>query len=648
MQILLVDLNPGKILPVFLNSPDFELSRATGIQAATMRLAARPAIDLVLLDLDDEQNPDKRMSMFDSLVANIDKLPIIVISECSDFKGGIQFLKNGAQDYISRTSAKTDLCERMRFAIERKKFDLSVRSDVDKSRLMLEKLVQERTLKLTQSNEELRQFAKIASHDLQEPLRCVEGFVDLLREKTADKMEPVCLEYMDFIVDGAQRMRHLISSVLRHSQIKNDEDGTNYDTNSNQVLQEVIANLGDLIEDSRTTFETTRLPCVSVEHSQLSQLFQNLISNSIKYRRRDAPHIRISAERSADMWLFSFHDNGIGIDAAYAGKIFDMFSRLHAKTKYPGSGIGLAICKRIVTSNGGSIWVESKPDHGSIFLFTLPAAGQTRRNSMKSPMDILLVEDTLSDVRLTEEALQRSNLNYELKIVGDGVEATEYLFKLKELTRKLPDIILLDLNMPRKNGHEVLNEIKNDIILRQIPVILLTVSESEDDVQEALKQRMNYYMAKPVNSERLSTLIRAIHDLQTKPVDEGTQYTSSETHMRLVLAGNPHTSMVALRKLAADPNVKVRSRVAENPGIAPALIEKLSLDPSVEVRLSLCENPSTPRLVLEALASDSSEEVRLGLASNPHLPEDILNELSNDDNVFVSSAARNSLAAQGV
>ncbi|HEY9679897.1 MAG TPA: ATP-binding protein [Drouetiella sp.] len=246
---------------------------------------------------------------------------------------------------------------------------------------VLERRVQERTAELTQSNEELRQFAKIASHDLQEPLRAVQGFANLLQESTRDKLDQDSLEFIDFILDGTARMQSLIQSVLLHSNIPNKEDAEEVDiaTDCNSVIEEVLANLDATIKDNHAKLEVDNLPVVAVSRLQLIQLFQNIVSNGLKYRGEAAPQIFITAEKTVNEWLFSIRDNGIGIDPKYADKIFDMFARLHGKTKYSGTGMGLAICKKIVNSHGGKIWVESEVGQGCIFLFTLPA-GKTKES----------------------------------------------------------------------------------------------------------------------------------------------------------------------------------------------------------------------------------------------------------------------------
>ncbi|SRR5579883_1521195 len=261
---------------------------------------------------------------------------------------------------------------------------------------------------------------------------------------------------------------------------------------------------------------------------------------------------------------------------------------------------------------------------------------------MMNKIEILLVEDSPSDIRLTEEALKRSDLQYELKVVHDGVEATEYLSKAKG-SNSLPDVILLDLNMPKKNGHEVLADIKDDPALKKIPVILLTVSQRDEDVMDALKLKLNYYIAKPITSQKLSTLLRSIHDLENE-ISDPSSGSEEETLIRMVLACNPHTSPTVLKQLATDKNEKVRSRVAENPNVSPSILQELAKDISPEVRLSAAENPNLPASVLESLANDPNEDVRLGLSSNRKVPVHILQQLAEDENVYVSSTANKTLA----
>ena len=260
---------------------------------------------------------------------------------------------------------------------------------------------------------------------------------------------------------------------------------------------------------------------------------------------------------------------------------------------------------------------------------------------MGKKIEILLVEDTPSDIRLTEEALKRSDLVYNLEVVNDGEQAMGYLNKAKE-DSSLPEIILLDLNMPKKNGHEVLEDISKDSDLKKIPIVVLTVSQRDEDVMEALRLKMNYYLAKPITSKKLSALLNAINELES---GEGGKSANGdqEVHMRMVLAGNPHTSPMVLDKLAKDDNEKVRCRVSENPNISAQALTELAKDSSREVRLCVMENPKASKEIYTLLAKDESEDVRLGLASNHSVPRTILEDLIKDDNVFVADRANKTL-----
>jgi PAS domain S-box-containing protein len=262
--------------------------------------------------------------------------------------------------------------------------DITERREIDlKRRQMrreLEKRVQQRTADLERSNEELQQFAKIASHDLQEPLRAVQGFAHLLEKRYREKLDKDGAEFIDYILDGTTRMQELVQAVLEHSTIEACGKDVPL-TAVRSVLREVETNLGQSIKESHAQIIYGDLPQVPVQRTHLIQLFQNLIGNAVKYRSEKAPRIEIAAELSVDQWLFSVSDNGIGIDSAYAEKIFDMFARLHGRTEYKGTGMGLAICKKIVTANGGRIWMESQPGQGSIFLFTLPTENLTKEEA---------------------------------------------------------------------------------------------------------------------------------------------------------------------------------------------------------------------------------------------------------------------------
>jgi PAS domain S-box-containing protein len=244
-------------------------------------------------------------------------------------------------------------------------------AELEKYRMHLEDLVKQRTEELARSNTDLEQFAYVASHDLQEPLRAVSGFVSLLQHQLKDALDEKKTEYMNFIVDGATRMQILINGLLEYSRI--DTRGKPPEkTYSQKSLDEALLGLQTSIKESgaKITFET--LPTVHIDPVQLTQLFQNLISNAIKFRGDLPLEIHISAIRPNKVWQFAVKDNGIGIEQQYADRIFMIFQRLHTRKKYPGTGIGLSLCKKIIERHGGKIWVESEPGKGSTFYFTVP------------------------------------------------------------------------------------------------------------------------------------------------------------------------------------------------------------------------------------------------------------------------------------
>lgn len=249
----------------------------------------------------------------------------------------------------------------------------------------LEQRVIERTAELTQmterlqllnqelqrSNQELEQFAYVASHDLQEPLRAIAGYTQLLMSEYGDRFDETAHSYAGFVTDGAKRMHHLIQDLLFYSRV--GTRGKDFvQTDCNLVVQEALRNLQVAILESQATITVDPLPTLNADPNQLVQLFQNLIGNAIKFCKDRIPHIHIRATQQETDILFQVEDNGIGMKPQYLTRIFEVFKRLHTHREYPGTGIGLAICKKIVTRHGGQIWAESTLGVGSTFYFTIP------------------------------------------------------------------------------------------------------------------------------------------------------------------------------------------------------------------------------------------------------------------------------------
>ena len=229
----------------------------------------------------------------------------------------------------------------------------------------------EKAAALSKSNSELQQFAYVASHDLQEPLRMVISYLTLLNKRYSDRLDADGQEYVRYAVDGGKRMKELIDDLLAYSRV--DAGGKQFvQVEMNSLVSKTLLHLKVPIGENNATIVVDQLPIVNADESQITQVMQNLIANAIKFRGNARPEIHITATIGPEEWIFSVKDNGIGMDMKYSEKIFQMFQRLHTKEEYPGTGVGLAIAKKIVERHGGRIWVESEEGKGATFSFTVP------------------------------------------------------------------------------------------------------------------------------------------------------------------------------------------------------------------------------------------------------------------------------------
>lgn len=232
--------------------------------------------------------------------------------------------------------------------------------------------MEQKTEELKRSNDELEKFAYVASHDLHEPLRMVASYTQLLAKRYAGRLDSDADEFIGYAVDGANRMQRLIQDLLAYSRVGTQGKELR-PTSSEDAFARALANLQSAIEESGALVTHDPLPTVLADDSQVVQLFQNLIGNAVKYHGLDTPQIHIeSAKNDKREWTFAVRDNGIGIPSEHFDRIFVMFQRLHGRDEFGGTGIGLAVCKKIVERHGGRMWVESEQGHGSTFRFTMP------------------------------------------------------------------------------------------------------------------------------------------------------------------------------------------------------------------------------------------------------------------------------------
>jgi signal transduction histidine kinase len=306
------------------------------------------------------------MAVIDLLSQDSLDVPVILVSGSLGEVTAVECIKRGASDYVLKDNLSR-LTASVRRALQEKQMRLERRVDQER----LARTVEE----LARSNRDLEQFAYIASHDLQEPLRMVAAYTQLLAERYRGRLDEKADKYIDYASNGALRMQTLIRDLLAFSRVgrKGSEPKV---IDCNTIVGQALKNLQSATRESGAVVSYDRLPLVRCNSFQFLQLFQNLIGNAIKFRGSEKPAIHLSAARTGSEWLFTVSDNGIGIEPECAEVIFSVFKRLHTSSEYPGNGIGLAIAKKVVEQHGGKIWVESTKGRGSNFKFTLPASGE--------------------------------------------------------------------------------------------------------------------------------------------------------------------------------------------------------------------------------------------------------------------------------
>jgi len=372
VNILLVDDKEENLLSleVILAGEGYTLVKAKSGREALKILLKKQDFAIILMDV--------QMPMLDGfetseLIRQSEKLkhiPIIFLTANNNstdniFKG----YKAGAVDYLLKPLIPEILKAKVAVFADLYKKNYELLTTGENLRV-LNKRLEQHSQDLIRINEELEKFAYVASHDMQEPLRTIISYIQLLQSKYKDKLDEEGNEFMDFVVDASLRMRNIIIDLLEYSRI-NKNDDTYEQVDCNKVLKEVLDNMHNSIQDNNAIIYVGPLPTIKANYSQMIQLFQNLISNAIKFKSEKPLQINISAKITENGYLFSVQDNGIGMEQKYSDKIFQIFQRLHSTKQYPGTGIGLAICLKIIQRHEGKIWMESEPDKGTTFFFTI-------------------------------------------------------------------------------------------------------------------------------------------------------------------------------------------------------------------------------------------------------------------------------------
>jgi signal transduction histidine kinase len=291
------------------------------------------------------------------------EVPLIVVTGYLGEEKAVECIKQGATDCVLKDRLAR-LPSSVRRALEEKRLrDLRRKSERDLASKIAE---------LARSNEELEQFAYVASHDLQEPLRMIASYTQLLSERYRGKLDEQADKYIAYSVDGAVRMQALIHDLLKFSRVGKAEIELSV-TDCSTVVEQAVKNLRAAIEQSGAVVNWNDLPAIMADRSQLTQVFQNLIANAVKFQASDKPVIQIDAQRRDHEWILTVSDNGIGIPEENWKDVFVIFRRLHGRSEYPGNGIGLSICKKIIERHGGRIWIEAQPKPGCCFRFSLAA-----------------------------------------------------------------------------------------------------------------------------------------------------------------------------------------------------------------------------------------------------------------------------------
>ncbi len=317
----------------------------------------------VIIDL---SLPDLSSGQLAAKIRELDDVRMIVYTSAASYDSVKEALNLGAFAYVEKSSDPSELLYQVRRAC---------RERIDRYTTDLEEAVARRTEELARRNRELEDFASVVAHDLRSPLLTISGYCEVFQDEYGSRLDENATEYLRHIIDGTTHMSRLIDDLLDYSRAGHSKEPFK-PVDLEGVFVQVTTNLESMIRDSSARIDHAPLPRVSGNPTMLVRLFQNLISNAIKFRQQDTPAIRVDSTQEGAWWRLRVKDNGVGIPREHFEQVFDVFHRVHGQD-YPGTGIGLAVCKKIVECHGGRIWVESEPGEGTSFFFTLPAQDPT-------------------------------------------------------------------------------------------------------------------------------------------------------------------------------------------------------------------------------------------------------------------------------
>ncbi len=440
-------------------------------------------------------------------------VPVVMMTGQGNEAIAVTAMKEGAQHYIPKSSITPASIQRViRGAIEH---------------CALERRIHEQRASL-------EIFTHALAHDLKEPVRTIQSFMDLL--VTSENFSPKGKSYLEYIQKAAERMGTLIDTVYFYTRLDTSQAQPARETcDAGKVLAEAKDNINQLIQERGAVISSDILPAVSVNHTQLLQVFQNLLCNAIRHGGQGCK-MHVHAGEADGQWLFRVADNGPGIDEQYRAKLFQPFKR-GGNSREQGLGLGLAICKKIVESHGGKIWFEPGVEAGATFLFTLPKDGAVQPTPGHAPAhaaagplepngkplaSILLVEDNEADIELTRILLlEQPHLQCNFLVAHDGFEA---LAMLRAETGKTGavDLMLLDINMPGMDGFELLEKMRREESLSKVPVVMCSTSTYDKDMERAKALGVAGYMSKPAEIGKLKAIVERVGGIRLQ--QEGGSY----------------------------------------------------------------------------------------------------------------------------